>query len=298
MTHCSSQNGHSAQALTKKVPHQPKPQLAILRKPSHTTNHKWQRMTTMKGAKNLLRSCSVKKTSVSSFRIKLVSSNKGSLKDKFSTEKLSKNSKTKSSNFLFYSGPKVFLTIPIEIACKTSSNFTLKSFRIFPQSSPRLQKFLLNRKATSGDSSIRRLTKLRKNSRKIRLTRQKKIKSTKWKKSKWCQSWTGSRTLRIKLMQRISKWSKSMPLSSLSFKSRKKTKKFSSKNFWWKRNKTLYLRPKFNSMKNCWMKSAKKWNNRNSKKSPLLAINNYKCLPLGLNCLRSMRWKSRQLTIF
>ena len=136
-------------------------------------------MTTMKGAKNLLMRCSAKKTSVSSFKIKLVSSSKGLLKDKFSTEKLSKNSKTKSSNFLFYSGPKVFLTILIEIVCKTSRNFILKSFRIFPQFSPRLQKFLLNKKAISGDSSIRRLTKLSKNSRKIRLTRQKKIKSIK-----------------------------------------------------------------------------------------------------------------------
>jgi hypothetical protein len=104
--------------------------------------------------------------------------------------------------------------------------------------------------------------------------------------------------LHIKLMQRISKWSKSMPLSSLSFKSRKKTKKFFSRNFWWKRNKTQFWRPKFNSMKNCWMKSVKKWNNRNSKKNLLLAINNCRCLPLGPNCLRSMRWKSRQRTIF
>ena len=123
--------------------------------------------------------------------------------------------------------------------------------------------------------SIRKSTRSKKNSRKIKSTKHKKTKNTKWSKSKWCQSLNGLKISRIKSMLRISKWSRSMRHWSRNFRFRKKIRKFCLNNFWWKRSKMLYSRRKFNSMKNSWIKSAKKCSSKRAWKNHTFKTNHH-----------------------
>lgn len=174
----------------------------------------------------------------------------------------------KSSILFFNEGQKVLLTTVTEIECRTSSNFMGKSLPTFRQFSQKPQKFLSNNKAIFVDFSIKKSTKSRRSSNKTKLTKPKKIKSTKSNKNKWCQNFNGLKISLIKLMLKTNRLFENMPHWKRNSKFNKKIKKSSLNNFLWRKNKMLYLKLKFNNMKNSWIKSANKCNSKKLKNGP------------------------------
>ena len=125
---------------------------------------------------------------------------------------------------MIYLDQKAVWITRIETECNISVSFinkfrtTLELFKI------KLPRFWLSSNQIFAVSSIKRSTKLRKNSKKTKSIKMKKTNNINKSKSKWLQSWSGSKILPTKLMIKTKHWWKNILLCDQNFNFKTGTK--------------------------------------------------------------------------